>query len=148
MKTGAFEKTQEDVSGMLLKILEIILDHQRDLKRDRIIKGTDIQTCRAGKLLKTVHQSIAVYEQLSCSFRYIQAVSEKHLDRRECLLVKILRLLFREYLFDKHPAEVLRKLIDQAADSQCAVHMHALSGIEDLADIQCHARFLEGTGDL
>ena len=44
---------------------EIFLYHKSNLKGNRVIKLAEIESCELSDLLKTVNESVAVYEKLS-----------------------------------------------------------------------------------
>lgn len=47
-----------------INIFHIIYNHQRDLKRQRVIKFPDVKSCGLMQLLNPVDQRIAVYIEL------------------------------------------------------------------------------------
>ena len=86
---------------------QILLDHQGNLEDDGVIELPQIQTGELLDLLQPVNQGIAVYEQLSGSFRYIQIVFKELLDGEQSLLIQALDGTLLEYFLEEHFTQVV-----------------------------------------
>ena len=89
-----------------LHILHIFYNHQCNLKCDCILEYSQIQSCALLKFIQAVYQCISMNIQLSGCLRYIQTVLEEFINRRQCLLIKIISRFSTKNLTDKHLALV------------------------------------------
>ena len=93
--------------------------HQRDLKRNRIFKHTQIQPGALLQLIQTVDQGVSVDIKLSGCLGYIQAVFKKFIDCGKCFLIKADPVIITgkiSLINMRHRG--MRQLIDQTADTQ------------------------------
>ena len=93
---------------LVIQIFHVINDHQCDLEGQCIIKAAQVQSGALLDLLNTIHQCIAVYEQLSGSLRHIQIVLKELVQCIQCLFVQIVRYIVTEDLFDEDLAQIHR----------------------------------------
>ena len=59
---------------------KILLDHERDLEDDRVVKLTQVKAGELLDLLKTVHQRISVDEELAGGLGDVQVVLKELVD--------------------------------------------------------------------
>ena len=123
---------------------QVLLDHQRYLKDDRVLKFAQIETGQLLDLLKTVDQRVAVYEQLAGGLGNVQVVLKELLDGEQGLLIEAVDRAALKDLFEEHVAEVGGQLIDQSGDTEVVVADDGALGVEHLADLEGYHRFLEG----
>ena len=83
-------------------------------------------------------------EQLSRRFGEDEVVLEELVDRKERLLVERVDGVLLEDLLQEHFAQCRRQLINEAADAEVFIADDVLLGVEDLADLDRHLRFLIG----
>ena len=77
--------------------IKIFLDHQCYLEGDGMLKLSQIQSRQLTDLLQTVNQRIAVNEQLSRGFGYVQIVLKEALNGQKSLAVKRLQTSLLEH---------------------------------------------------
>ena len=87
-------------------------------------------------------------EQLPGGLGHVQIVLKEFVDRRQRLLVKIIRALPAKDLLDEHLAERYRQLIDQTSDAELAVRDDIPLGKKDLAHVERHLCLLVRAADL
>ena len=100
-------------------MFQITQHHERNVKRQGILKVSHVQARDFLHLLNPVNKRIAVHEELPGGFRNIEIILKKFLNRIEYLFINFFRnLISAKYLPYEDPAQIFRKLIDQSADSQ------------------------------
>ena len=70
--------------------VEIFFDHEGYLEHDSVLKLTEVKTGELLDFFKTVHQRVAVYEQLARGLGDVEVVLEETLDRDQSLLIQTL----------------------------------------------------------
>ena len=123
---------------------KVLFDHERDLEGDGVVELAQVEARELLDLLETVDERISVDEQLSRRFGEDEVVLEELVDREERLLVERVDGVLLEDLLQEHFAQCRRQLINEAADAEVFIADDVLLGVEDLADLDRHLRFLIG----
>lgn len=84
---------------------QVLLDHQRHLEGDGIVEFPQIQTRQLLDLLQTVHQGVAVDEQLPRRLRHVQVVLEELVNGEQRLLIQRVDGVLLEHLLQEHLAQ-------------------------------------------
>ena len=126
---------RQRLSSTFFAACKVFSNHERYLKYDRVIELTQVQTGQLLDLLKTVHQRIAVYEQLTRGLGYVQVVLEELLNREQRLLIEGVDGILLEHLGQEDLAERRRQLIDEPPDAQVFIVDDGLLRVEHLADL-------------
>ena len=134
-----------ELNGISCKIL---FNHKSDLEDDSVVELAQVETGELLDLVKTIYQSVTVYEQLSGGLGYIQVVLKELLDGEECLVVEGLDAALLEYFFEEGVAESCGEMIDKSCDTEVIVAYDVLVRIEYLADLKCGLSLLEGASQI
>ena len=68
--------------------VEVLLNHQRYLEGNCVVELTKVKTGELSDLLKTVNESVSMYEELSRGLRNVKVVFEEALYGHESLAVE------------------------------------------------------------
>ena len=124
--------------------VEIFLNHEGYLEHDSVLKFTKVETGQLLDLLKTVHQRVAVYEQLTGRLGDVEIVLKETLDREQSLLIQALDGAALEHFLEEHLAERGRQLIDQTGDAEIIIADDRALSVEYLRNLKSGLGFLEG----
>ena len=83
---------------------QVLLDHQRHLEGDGVVKLPQVQSGELFDLLQPVDERIQVDEKLSRCHRNIQAVFKKFINCRLGFFVKLINGISGKYFFQEHLA--------------------------------------------
>ena len=98
---------------------QVLLDHQRNLEDDGVVKLPQVQAGELFDLLQAVDQGVSVNEQLAGGFRNVQVVFKEFLDGEQRLVVEAVDRALLKDLLEEHLAQGGRQLVDQM-QSQCS----------------------------
>ena len=149
-----FQGLRPDSDEPVLARNKILLDHERDLEDDRVVKLTQVKAGELLDLLKTVHQRISVDEELAGGLGDVQVVLKELVDGEQRLLIERIDGILLEHLGQEDLTERRRQLVDEAADAEVFIVDDRLFRLEDLADLDgdlrlfvCVSQLAQVTGD-
>ena len=127
---------------------QVLLDHQRHLEGDGVVKLPQIQSGKLLDLLQAVHQGVPVDKELPSRLGYVQVVLKELVDGEQGLLVQGVDGVLLKHLLKEHLAQGGGQLVDQPADTQILVIDDALLRVEHPAHVDGDPRLLVGPGQL
>ena len=97
-RSGTIKKSQSILCGACV---EVLLDHKSYLEHDSVLEFAQVKTGELLDLFKSVHQSVAVYEQLTRGLGNVEVVFEEALDGEQGLLIEALDGTALEYFLQE-----------------------------------------------
>ena len=110
--------------------------HQSNLKRDCIVKFSEVKSCQFFDFIQAVNESISVNEHFSRGFGNVQIVCKEALNRGKRFSVQSFDGAFFENFVEEHFAKCGGKLIDQSANAEIIVADDGFIRIEHTADFE------------
>ena len=96
-----------------------------------MVKLSQIQAGELLDLLQTIHQGVAVDEELSGGLGHIQVVLKELVDGEEGLLIQRINGVLLEDFRQENLAQSSGQLVNQAADSQVLIVHDALFRVKE-----------------
>ena len=127
---------------------QVLANHQRNPEDNGVVELPQVKTRKLADLFQTVHQGVAVDEQLPGSLGHVQAVLKELVDGEQGFLIQRIQRILLENFLQENLTQSGGQLVDETPDAQILIVHDALLGVKDLAHLDGGLGFLVGIRQL